>query len=184
MKARLLTLAALLLLVLAACTTPPIKISLSDVTIDLQIAMNSGGKVIFPKDPLEIQNPVPGTSIASVTVQGKAFLKEGADISFYVYATDTDPGTLEGCDDEINEIIQSYYFCKQGTKGIVKLSESPIAFDGSSGPVRFTLSGDVLASGINKKSLYLGALIEGLATVGNELYLKELTAIVQLNVGK
>ncbi len=182
MKARLLTLAALLLLVLAACTTPPIKISLSDVTIDLQIAMNSVGKVIFPKDPLEIQNPVPGTSIASVTVQGNAYLKEGADISFYVYATDTDPGALEGC--YLDNIIRSYYVCEQDTKGIVELSESPIAFDGRGGPVRFTLSGDVLASGINKKSLYLGALIEGSATVGNELYLKELTAIVQLNVGK
>ncbi len=182
MKARLLTLAAPLLLVLAACTTPPVTIGLSDVKIDLSVAVDSAGKVIFPESPLELKNPLPGTSVASVTVRGEARLEQAATLSFDVYATDTDPGEL-GCTKVGSILTESFYVCDPGTKGVVMVSKNAIAFDNETGPVPFTLSGEVLASGINKQTLYLGAVISG-GSAGNTLYLENLTATVQLNVGK
>ena len=182
MKARLLTLAALLLLVLAACTTPPVTIGLSDVKIDLSVAVDSAGKVIFPESPLELKNPLPGTSVASVTVRGEARLEQAATLSFDVYATDTDPGEL-GCTKVGSILSESFYVCDPDTEGVVMVSKNTIAFNNKTGPVSFTLSGEVLASGINKQTLYLGAVISG-GSAGNTLYLENLTATVQLNVGK
>ncbi len=178
MKARLLTLAALLLLVLAACTTPPITIGLSDVTLDFQAVGNTLGKVIFPKNPLAQSNPVPGTSIASLTIQGKARLKTAADLTFEIYATDADPGSL-GCTP-----VGDYYLCDADTRGVERVGT--IAFQGTAGPVNFQLSdrNQVLSKGINQQSLYLGAEVEGTLSVANVLYLEHLTATVQLNVGK
>ncbi len=182
MKARNLVPLALLLLLLAACTTPPITIPLSDVTLDLQVAADSAGQVLFPENPLDVKNPVPATSIAAVTIKGEARLANGADVSFEVYATDTDPQTL-GCQKVGTPLTGYFYACDPNTPGIAKVSQSTIAFNGSQGPVPFTLSGDTLAKGINKQSLYLGAVISG-ATAGNTLYLQNLTATVQLNVGQ
>ena len=76
-----------------------------------------------------------------------------------------------------------FYACDPDTEGIAKVSAEAIAFDNSTGPVPFTLKGAVLASGVNKRSLYLGAVITG-ATTGNKLYLTNLSATVRLNVGK
>ena len=184
MKARLLTLAALLLLVLAACTPPPITIGLSDVKIDLSVAVDSAGKVIFPESPLELKNPLPGTSVASVTVRGEARLEQAATLSFDVYATDTDPGESGlGCPKVGTMLTGYFYVCDPDTEGVVMVSKNTIAFNNQTGPVSFTLSGEVLASGINKQTLYLGAVISG-GSAGNTLYLENLTATVQLNVGK
>jgi len=178
MKARHLYPLALLLLLLAACTTPPITINLSDVALDFQGVGNTLGKVIFPKDPLTQSNPVPGTSIASLTIQGKARLKTAADITFEIYATDTDPSSL-GCTP-----VGNYYVCDAGTNGVEKVGT--IAFQNTAGPVNFQLSdkNQVLSKGVNNQSLYLGAGIGGTFSVNNVLYLEHLTATVQLNVGK
>jgi len=170
------------LLFLAACTTPPVTIGLSDVAIDLSVAVDSAGKVIFPENPLEFKNPVPATSIASVTVRGKARLAQAASVSFDVYATDTNPDTL-GCT-RVGSVITGYFYvCDPATTGVAKVSQNTIAFDNEEGPVPFTLSGDMLASGINNQNLYLGAVISG-GAAGNTLYLEEMSATVQLNVGK
>ena len=182
---RLVAFAALMLaglLFLAACTTPPVTIGLSDVAIDLSIAADSAGKVIFPENPLEFKNPVPATNVASVTIRGKAQLAQAASVSFDIYATDTDPGEL-GCT-QVGSVITGYFYvCDPGTAGIAKVSQNTIAFDNEKGPVPFTLSGEMLASGINKQNLYLGAVIHG-AAAGNTLYLEEMSATVQLNIGK
>ncbi len=167
------------LLFLAACTTPPITIGLADLTIDLSIAVNSAEKVIFPANPIKFENPVPETSVASVTVRGEAWLKKEANVSFNVYATDTDPGKL-GCDPFPS---REFYLCDPDTNGIEQVSQDAIAFESNAGPVSFELRGTMLANGLNAKSLYLGASIEG-GTAGNVLYLKKMRATVQLNIGK
>ena len=179
---RLVAFAALMLaglLFLAACTTPPITIPLSDVSIDLSIAADSAGKVIFPENPLEFKNSVPATSVASVTIRGKAQLAQAASVSFDIYATDTDPGEL-GC---AHPLLGKFYLCNpDDLKGRIQ-KVGDIAFEGNAGPVPFELRGTMLAKGINAESLYLGASIEG-GTAGNVLYLEKMLAIVQLNIGK
>ncbi len=181
MKGRLLALVGLSLL-LAACTTPPVTVGLSDVDLDLSVALDTAGKVLFPQTPLAARDPIPGTSVASVTIQGDAYLKSPANVSFDVYAAATDPGTL-GCQEVGSPLTGTFYACDASTAGIAKVSQKTIAFKGGTGPVSFTLRGPVLAEGINRQSLYLGAVIGG-ATAGNILHLKNLTATVQLNVGK
>ncbi len=151
-----------------ACSTPPITIGLSDVAIGLAIAVNSAGKVIFPASPLDFQNPVPGTRVASVTVRGEARLKKRANVSFNVYATGTDPGEL-GCNPFPSG---EFYLCDPDTNGIEKVSQEAIPFEGNAGPVPFELCGTMLAEGIHAKSLHLGASIEG-GTAGNVLILGE-----------
>ena len=182
MRARYLIPLLALAALFGACTTPPITIQLSDVTINLTVAPDSIGKVIFPENPLELKNPVPGTSIATVTVRGQARLQQKATVSFDVYATDTDPGEL-GCSKVGSVLTGFFYVCDPGTEGIAKVSPNAIAFNDETGPVPFTLSGEMLASGINKQTLYLGAVISG-GSGGNTLYLEDMTATVQLNVGK
>ncbi len=182
MKGRMLALLALAAFLLAACTTPPITVGLSDVAVDLTVAADSAGKVLFPADPLAVKNPLPATRVASVTIQGEARLKNPAEVSFDVYATDTSPKDLDCA--QVGSVLTGYFYaCDAKTKGIAKVSRRRIDFGGRKGPVAFTLSGDLLASGINKQSLYLGTVIQG-ATAGNVLYLEHLTATVQLAVGQ
>ena len=168
-------------LLLASCTTPPVTIGLTDVEIDLQVAADSAGKIIFPKEPLKLKNPIPGTQVASVSVQGRAKLDSPATLSFDVYAASQDPGEL-GCT-RVDLVLSAYYVCDPGTAGVEKVSQSTIEFNNDDGPVSFRLSGGVLADGINNGTLYLGAQISG-GTAGNKLTLYDLTATVQLSVGR
>ncbi len=167
---------------LAACTTPPVTIGLSNVTLDLTVAMDSAGKVLFPESPVAFENPLPGVSVASVTIRGQARLAQSAQLSFDVYAADASPADL-GCT-KVGTIATGYFYaCDPGTPGVDKVSQETLAFHNTAGPVPLTLSGEVLARGINRRSLYLGAVVSG-GTAGNKLYLERLSATIQLNVGK
>ena len=170
-------LALLGLAALNACTTPPITIPLDDVTVDLQAAVNTGGRVVFPKEAQEFTPPAPGTSIASVVIRGKASLKSAADIGFTVYVTDQKPSDI-GC-----TLVGELYACDAGNEQIEKASNE-VKFDNETGPKDIEIQGERLINGINQGWFYLGALITGTGTVGNELYLTNLTATVQVNIGK
>ncbi len=173
-----------LLLVLAACTTPPITIGLSDITLDFQAVGNTLGQVVFPGNPLAQQRSVEGVSVASIRIQGQARLENKASLKFYIYAADQDPAELN-CT-ELPAL--GYYLCPASTEGIVRVGTIDFTTAGgpTKGPVAFELSDEeqILSNGINKQSLYLGAQVDGTFSVNNVLYLENLVATVQLNIGK
>ena len=162
----------------AACTTPPITVSLADVSFDLA-AVNTLGVVVFPRQPVEVESPPPATQVASVTVQGFAKLDQPATVEFKVFAADVDPGAL-GC--TLEPFTNNFYLCWEDTAGIEQVGS--IDFNNTAGPVPFRLAGGTLARGINKNSLYLGLGIGREGTLPNTLTLYDMTATLRLSLGR
>jgi len=176
----------LLGLLFSACTTPPISIPLSDVSIDLDVVFDTNGAVVFPADPVELEEPPPGTALASVVIAGVAELYPASDVTFEVYASDTDPSELGCAGSESLAGISGYYICEnvcEDNEHCEKIGELKFASDKPTDS--FTFQGEVLTRGINEQSLYLGLAIGGGSLQdGATLKFTKMRAVIRLALGQ
>jgi len=155
-----------LLGLLAACTLPPVSVPIQDADVRL---VNTAGQVALVK---VAHDPLPAGHLVGVKVYGEASFDSPQSVSLTFFAT-TDVSTCS--------VSGDYAVCSESA--VTQVSDT-LSFKNEAGPKKFALdkNTDVLAEGLNRGELYVGARVDGGALGQEVLHLKNMHAEVRLSL--
>ena len=165
MRARYLIPLLALAALLGACSLPPVTVPIEDIDVRLANTAEQVALVKIAHDPL------PAGHLVGVKVYGEASFDSPQNVTLTFYAT-TD---VSGCTSQ-----GDYALCPEAA--VTKVSD-PVGFDNEAGPKKFALDKNtgVLAEGLNRGKLYLGAKVGG-AALGQVLHLRNMYAEVRVQI--
>lgn len=175
-NARLATSSFLLLalvLMLAACSNLPVKVGLQDVSVHLGTVASSQGDVLYPAAPSAFDKSSLHVSSASIDGDVSANGLSSAT-TFTFYGRATDPSQDNNCQ-QVTNGSGTFYACPASQESAVS-DAITLPADGSAKPIH--LSGNVLAKAANQGRLWLGAKVQGSASVDVTLHFTNLVASV------
>ena len=165
MRARYLIPLLALAALLGACSLPPVTVPIENVDVRLANTAEQVALVKIAHDPL------PAGHLVGVKVYGEASFDSAQNVTLTFYAT-TD---VSGC-----SVSGDYAVCPENAA--TQVSDT-LTFNNEAGPKKFALDKNtaVLAEGLNRGKLYLGAKVGG-AALGQVLHLKNMYAVVQVQI--
>lgn len=160
----------LLLGLLTACQSNPIRISVPDAKFPLA-SIPTAGFVIFSTQPLTFERSPIATQFV---LEGQATYQQ-TNLSLEVFGAAFQPSG-SGCVTAIDYIV-----CNPSITGdrITKLTSAPVNFS-SAATQPFTLSGAVLNQALNQGQIWLGVSITTNQPSSGEVFLEQMVAKVSV----
>ncbi len=162
-------------LAFTACNGTTLNVPLADFSVTINVAVDTAGQVVYPKNPAEFQEPV--LNVASITLSGYLTYEANAgsdSLTLTFYASADDPQNHSGCSD-----MGSFYLCDPtGEKAISNEGTFP---ENKATPISLgNPNPDVLTTGINRGKIWIGALVQDSLALDTTLNFTDMVAHVTL----